>query len=90
MMKSHRVYFISFFLFIFIFSPAWGMVDFKDADNHPWAKTTNQGPDVDVNGFYINLGITGARAKVTEVNLRALIVTYVFSGSPADGKLMTL
>ncbi|MGA1824592.1 MAG: DUF6288 domain-containing protein [bacterium] len=76
-----------FFVSLVLVTSAWGMVDFEDEDNWPWSQTTNLGPDAEVPGFFINLGITGARAKITETNLRALKVAYVFSNTPAHGKL---
>ena len=76
-----------FVISLVLVTSAWGMVDFDDEDNWPWSQTTNLGPDADVPGFFINLGITGARAKITEANLRALEVAYVFSNTPAYGKL---
>jgi hypothetical protein len=52
----------------------------------PWDKKLN-GPDAEAGGWYINLGITGARAKLTENNLTCLVVTYIFENTPAYGKL---
>lgn len=43
-----------------------GAVDFKDQANTPWDQKAGSGPDAVVGGWYINLGITGARAKLTE------------------------
>jgi hypothetical protein len=56
-------------------------------DTNPWGYKAAEGPDVEVGGWYINLGITGARAKLTNANLRSLTITYIFKNTPAYGKL---
>ena len=62
--------------------PAWSL------DNPPWDKLkTDVGPDAAVPGWYINLGITGARAMITKEEPTQLKVMYVFKRSPAFGKL---
>lgn len=61
--------------------PAWGL------DRVPWNLTTKVGPDADVPGWYINLGVTGARATLTKEEPTALAVTHVFQDSAAFGKL---
>ena len=58
------------------------------AIDHPqWDLTTTTGPDAEVPGWFINLGITGARAKLTPDEPKALQVMFVFKGTPAFGKL---
>ena len=52
--------------------------------NYPWDHKTGFAPDNQVPGSLVNLGQTGARAKL---DVRSLEVRYVFTGSPADGKL---
>jgi len=52
-----------------------------------WHVTTKVGPDARVPGWYINLGITGARAKIADEAPKVLEVMYVFEGTPADGHL---
>jgi len=65
-------------------TPAWGIAENGDK---PWSVTTKVGPDARVGGWFVNLGITGARAKLTATNPKALEVAYVFEGTPAHGKL---
>jgi len=64
--------------------PAWGI---DEKGTRPWSVTTRVGPDAEVGGWFINLGLTGARAKLTAKNPKALEVMYVFKGTPAYGKL---
>ncbi len=45
------------------------------------------GPDAEVPGWYLNLGITGARAMITKEEPTKLQVMFVFKSSPAYGKL---
>ena len=57
-------------------------------DRPPWDKrTTKIGPDAEVPGWYINLGITGARAMIAEAEPKVLLVTFLFKDTPASGKL---
>ncbi len=60
-------------------SSAWGI-----SKNYPWDRKTRFEPDNQVPGSFVNLGQTGARAKL---DARSLEVRYVFKGTPADGKL---
>ena len=62
--------------------PAWALR--KGAD---WGRTTKVGPDAEVPGFYINLGVTGVRAMIAETEPKALLVMFVFKDAPASGKL---
>ncbi|MCP4746287.1 MAG: hypothetical protein GY874_09135 [Desulfobacteraceae bacterium] len=62
-------------------------VSWDEEDGTPWSQTTDVGPDAQVPGFFVNLGMTGARAKLSESNLKALFIEYVFPDSPAAGKL---
>lgn len=55
-------------------------------DTSPWDFVPN-GPDAAAGGWYINLGITGARAKILRSNLKSLTIMYVFPNTPAAGKL---
>ncbi|MCU0608572.1 MAG: DUF6288 domain-containing protein [Chitinispirillaceae bacterium] len=86
-MKSLNIFHILFFLSLLLAMPTWSMCDFNDSLGWPWNRATITPPDNEVPGFFINLGITGARAKVSEANLRALQVAYVFANTPAHGKL---
>lgn len=53
-----------------------------------WAKTTKVQPDAQAGGWFINLGITGVRAKITLDAPKVLEVAYVFKETPAHGKLL--
>jgi len=48
---------------------------------------TQAQPDAQAGGWYINLGITGARGKMTPAAPTVMEVAYVFKGTPAYGKL---
>ena len=62
--------------------PAWSL------DRPPWEKlTTKVGPDAEVPGWYVNLGITGARAMITKEEPTRLLVMHVFKNTPASGQL---
>jgi hypothetical protein len=52
-----------------------------------WKRTTNASPDSEAGGWYINLGITGARAMVPDDAPTVLQVAYVFRSTPASAKL---
>ncbi len=65
-------------------SPAWAL---RLGSKGTWAKTTNEGPDAETGGWWINLGITGARAKIPDDQPKILEVMYVFKNTPAYGKL---
>ena len=49
-----------------------------------WEKPVGSGPDQEVPGYLVNLGPTGARATMES---KSFVVKYIFTGSPADGKL---
>lgn len=71
-----------FAVFLLTTGPAWSL------DGPPWDKvTTTVGPDAEVPGWYLNLGITGARAMITKEEPTKLQVMFVFKSSPAFGKL---
>ena len=59
----------------------------REGKGATWNVTTKVGPDAETGGWYINLGITGARAKIPDEAPTVLEVTYVFEGTPADGQL---
>jgi hypothetical protein len=46
------------------------------------------GPDAQVPGWFLNLGITGLRAQLVPDEPKALLIKYVFPKSPADGRVM--
>ena len=48
---------------------------------------TKATPDAQAGGWFINLGITGARGKLVPQAPTVMEVAYVFPKTPADGKL---
>jgi len=57
----------------------------KDAENQKrWEKPCENGPDAAVPGFLFNMGPTGARGILKD---RSFVVKYIFSRSPAAGRL---
>jgi len=65
-------------------TPVWGL---RLAKRGTWHRTTKVAPDAQAGGWFINLGITGARAKIPDEKPKVLEVTYVFKATPAFGKL---
>lgn len=65
-------------------SPAWAL---RLSKGGAWERTTRVGPDAQVPGWYINLGITGARAMITDEQTKQLVVMFVFKDTPAFDKL---
>ena len=55
--------------------------------NPTWNKQTKVQPDAQAGGWFINLGITGARAKINLEQAQEFEIAYVFPKTPADGKL---
>ena len=53
-------------------------------ENHPWDKRTWEDLDAQVPGYFVNLGPTGGRAILHELDFE---VTYIEPGSPAEGVL---
>jgi hypothetical protein len=49
--------------------------------------TTKAEPDARAGGWFINLGITGARGRMLPAAPRVMEVAYVFEDTPAHGKL---
>lgn len=57
-------------------------------DDFPWSEKHHwRSPDAVTGGFFINLGLTGARARMRPNDLRSLEVAYIFADTPAVGKL---
>ncbi len=52
-----------------------------------WERQTKVAPDAQAGGWFINLGITGARAKILVERPREFEIAYVFADTPADGRL---
>ena len=67
---------------VVIASPAWGL-----RKNPTWGIQTTIAPDAQAAGWYINLGITGARGKIEAGTPTVIEVTYVFPDTPASGRL---
>ena len=78
---------LSLIIYFVNFNTLLGQVHYKD-DGKPWSTRTKTGPDAEVPGWYYNLGITGIRAQLDPVNLKALLVRYVFKKSPAYKKVI--
>jgi Family of unknown function (DUF6288) len=53
-------------------------------NDSPWAQRADAGPDAQVPGWFLNLGLTGLRAQLVEEQPKALLIKYVFPGSPAS------
>lgn len=82
---SHR----ALFAFILLLAgglcrPAWALSEGKGAT---WNRTTKAMPDAEAGGWFINLGLTGARAKIPDDEPKILEVMFVFKDAPAHGKL---
>ncbi|MFG0320504.1 MAG: DUF6288 domain-containing protein [Planctomycetota bacterium JB042] len=56
-------------------------------DGSPWNRRAHAGPDAAVDGWYLNLGITGLRVRLVEEAPKELVVKHVLDGSPAAGKV---
>ena len=56
-------------------------------DKPPYHIKTKVGPDALTGGWFINLGITGIRAKILEDKPTEFEVAYVFEGTPAAMKI---
>jgi hypothetical protein len=83
-----KIIFMKYFLLTLILLPLTiRATTFNDKTNSPWKQKTSRGPDAEVDGWYINLGITGARAKLISSNLKCLVIMHVFKDTPAHGKL---
>ena len=65
-------------------TPAWALREGKGAT---WDRTTKAMPDAEAGGWFINLGLTGARAKIPDDEPKILEVMFVFKDAPAFGKL---
>lgn len=63
-------------------APLHAQLNTKNSDM--WTHATGKGPDHDVPGFLINLGPTGARARLFEKHFE---VQWIWDDSPAVGKL---
>ncbi|MFK7852121.1 MAG: DUF6288 domain-containing protein [Akkermansiaceae bacterium] len=57
---------------------------FEENNRDRWETPIKSGPDKEVPGYLINLGPTGARATMES---KSFTVKYIFSDSPAVGKL---
>jgi hypothetical protein len=83
-MKNHRYLpALAFALAISIAVPSASAL----RKNATWGKQTRVKPDAEAGGWFINLGITGVRAKILLEQPREFEVAYVFADTPAAGKL---
>lgn len=71
----------------FIVGPSAAQVHYDPANGTPWSQRAEEGPDAQVPGWYYNLGVTGMRAELVANEPTALLVKYVFPGSPASGQI---
>ena len=78
---------LTFSLFLGIIGYAIGSSVFLD--NPKYDVKTNVGPDAATGGWFIHLGLTGLRVKLTPESPQELEVAYVFPDSPSAGKLQT-
>ena len=62
--------------------PAWAL-----RKNPTWDIRTKVQPDAEAGGWFINLGITGARGKIEVETPTVLEVAYVFKDTPAHERL---
>lgn len=53
-----------------------------------WGMRALKGPDKIVDGWFINLGVTGIRARILQNRPSEFEVAYVFEGSPAAGQIL--
>lgn len=56
-------------------------------DNPKYDVKTEVGPDAATGGWFIHLGLTGLRVKLTPESPQELEVAYIFPDSPAAGKM---
>ncbi len=70
----------------FLASSLQAQVHYYDSDS-PWGQRTDSGPDVEVPGWFYNLGITGLRAQLIADEPKALLIKYVLPKSPANGQI---
>ena len=55
--------------------------------NETWNKQTKAPSDAEAGGWFINLGITGARARILLDRPQEFEISYVFPNTPAHKKL---
>ena len=67
-------------------TPLVAQVDYDERGN-PWNRRAHEGPDSVVPGWFYNLGPTGMRARLEAERPSELLVKFVFSDSPAAGRV---
>lgn len=72
--------------FLCLAAPLQAQVHYHDNDS-PWGQRADSGPDAKVPGWFYNLGITGLRVQLVADQPKALLIKYVFPGSPAAGQV---
>ena len=76
------------FVILLLCGSAWAIPGaMAPLDKPPYHLKTDKGEDKLTEGWFINLGITGARAKILEERPTEFEVAYVFKDTPADGVL---
>lgn len=73
-------------VFLLTVPPALTQVHYHP-DGSPWNRRAHAGPDAVVDGWYLNLGITGLRVQLIEDAPRQLLVKHVLKGSPAERRV---
>lgn len=82
--RRPRLHIHLFILLAIPFTSAWAL---RTGGMSTWKRTTTVGQDAEVPGWFINLGITGARALIDENKPAQLVIKYVFKDTPAWGIL---
>ncbi|HIO08771.1 TPA: hypothetical protein EYN09_17810 [Candidatus Poribacteria bacterium] len=83
MNKSMWKWYVVIGLVIGMSMPTWALL--RNGGNY--GEETKVGPDSQTGGWFINLGITGARGKMMPLAPTVMEVTYVFKDTPAYGEL---
>jgi hypothetical protein len=83
-MKRHSIaiVFFSVLCLLWMSAPSFALTEEGRYDAQ-----TKEMPDALAGGWFINLGITGARGKMTPAAPTVMEVAYIFKGTPAYGKL---
>ena len=82
-MRIHTLHSVFVFFTLLAGTSVRLMAQVDYAGDHPWSQRADSGPDAEVPGWYYNLGITGIRAELVADKPKALLVKYVFPGTPA-------
>ena len=71
---------------------SYAVYEKKDGDEFPWGLKLKGWHDRAIaeklgGGFFMNVGPTGIRARITHEHPKYFTVKFVFESSPADGKI---